>query len=554
MRTSRPLRGAAVTGTVLTTMVTGLIGGQTLAVSSAAETSPTPVESAMPGIPVPELEWTACGGDLECATAAMPRDYDRPNGPTIELALIRRPAIDTENKIGSLFVNAGGPGISGLEFFRTAPPGALDSFPRFDFVSWDPRGIGESSPAVDCTTDAQDDAALDYRFVRPQTLDRKALVAATQEAVDGCVDRNPGILSHLSTANTARDLDVLRAAVGDEKLTYVGISHGTHIGAAYSSLFPDRVRAMVADSPIDLDVWHRDPTAMWREMMDSQEASLDRFFAACAASQPACGFGGSNPEAAFDALVARLNQNPAPAPNSVHQTPVSGDDVLNVAVEEVVSRSRWSTLATALAQADAGDASLMSDLYDAIAGRRPDGSWTQSGVFFTTTAQDWQTSKKIEQYLDEGARAYQRSPHFWFLAQGYERLAYALYPVRPQDNYRGPFSHPSDAVPALVIGVTHDGRTPYAWAERYAADLGNTRLLTYDGDRHGALTDLNPCVFFAAFQYVNDLTLPAEGTTCTQDYEPFPGTEESARSQSRSGEQLLPEQWLLPTAGLGTPR
>ena len=259
MRTSRPLRGAAVTGTVLTTMVTGLIGGQTLALSSAAETSPTPVESAMPGIPVPELEWTACGGDLECATAAMPRDYDRPNGPTIELALIRRPAIDTENKIGSLFVNAGGPGISGLEFFRTAPPGALDSFPRFDFVSWDPRGIGESSPAVDCTTDAQDDAALDYRFVRPQTLDRKALVAATQEAVDGCVDRNPGILSHLSTANTARDLDVLRAAVGDEKLTYVGISHGTHIGAAYSSLFPDRVRAMVADSPIDLGVWLEGP-------------------------------------------------------------------------------------------------------------------------------------------------------------------------------------------------------------------------------------------------------------------------------------------------------
>ena len=105
-----------------------------------------------------------------------------------------------------------------------------------------------------------------------------------------------------------------------------------------------------------------------------------------------------------------------------------------------------------------------------------------------------------------------------------------------------------------MIGVTHDARTPYQYAERYTEMLGNARLLTCDGDTHGALTDLNPCVFFTAFQYLNDLTLPAEGTTCTQHYEPFPSTDESASPQSRSGKQSLPEQRRLPTAGLGTPR
>jgi TAP-like protein/Bacterial transcriptional activator domain len=165
------------------------------------------------------------------------------------------------------------------------------------------------------------------------------------------------------------------------------------------------------------------------------------------------------------------------------------------------------------------------------------------GVFFTTTAQDWKVSERIERYLDGIARAYERYPNFWFMSHLYYRVKYALYPLAQQGYYRGPFNYPKKAAPALVIRVTHDARTQYEFAERYTEMLGNARLLTYDGDTHGALTGLNPCVFFTAFQYLNDLTLPAEGTTCTQHYEPFPSTEESPSLQSRSGKQPLPEQW-----------
>lgn len=504
----------------------------TLLALIAAATGSVPV-SAQPApetgsATVPVLDWHDCDPGFQCATAKVPRDHSRPNGPTIDLAVIRWPAKNQAAKIGSLFVNPGGPGGSGLGFLRTAPPGALDAFSRFDVVSWDPRGVGESRPAVDCLTDDEQNAGShSVRFERPADADRATLVREAREYVARCVSRNAEILPYLSTANTARDLDLLRAAVGDRKLTYIGLSYGTAIGATYASLFPGRARALLMDAPVDPDVWMNRPFEAVREQAAGFEDSLRRFFTACAVAQPACDFGGTDPQNAFDDLVARLNRTPMPAPDAVFREPVGGDDLLIVALDILYSKRAWPAFAAALAQIQTGNASLMRNLLDASVGRHPDGTWTPTGVFFTTTAQDYRITRDIDAYMDAGRHGFGTSQHFWWLS-GYGDIPYAVYPVPRKGVYRGPFTNPSWAAPALVIAGTHDPATPYVWGGRYVRQLGNARLLTYAGDGHGSLTEFNPCILQAALSYLNDLTLPAEGTVCAQTIPAFPTTARTA--------------------------
>jgi pimeloyl-ACP methyl ester carboxylesterase len=429
--------------------------------------------------------------------------------------VVRWQALDQANRIGSLFVNPGGPGGSGVEFLRTAPPGALDAFARFDVVSWDPRGVGASRPAVDCLTDDEQNAgAAGGRFVRPAEADKGALLRSAKEYVAKCVARNADIMPHLSTANTARDLDLLRAAVGDPKLNYIGLSYGTMIGATYASLFPGRTRAMLMDAPIDADVWANRPFDATREQAAGFEDSLRRFFTACAAGQGACGFGGTDPQNAFDDLVASMNREPLPAPGAVHHEPVTGDEVLVVALEFLYGKRNWPLLAGALRQAATGDASLFRDYADQLAGRRADGTWPPSGAFFATTAQDYRIDRDTGHYMDAGRHGHGLSPNFWWIS-GYYDLPYAVYPLPQRSTFRGPFTHSPSAPPMLVIAGTHDPATPYVWGERYVAQMGNARLLTY----------------------LNDLVLPAAGTVCVQRYDAFPPA--AARSTA-------PAEWPLP--------
>ena len=153
----------------------------------------------------------------------------------------------------------------------------------------------------------------------------------------------------------------------------------------------------------------------------------------------------------------------------------------------------------------------MRNLLDASVGRRPDGTWPPSGVFFTTTAQDLRINRDIDAYMDAGRHGFGVSQHFWWFS-GYGDIPYAVYPVPQKGAFRGPFTNPSTAPTALVIAGTHDPATPYVWGQRYVAQLGNARLLTYAGDGHGSLTEFNPCILQAGLSYLNDLTLPAEGT------------------------------------------
>ena len=313
--------------------------------------------SAVAGAPPPVLDWQPCEpAGFECATAEVPRDHARPQGAKLELAMIRWPASDRENRIGSLFLNPGGPGGSGVRMVREAPRPALAAFGRlYDIVGVDPRGVGASRPAVqDCGVRYQGD-----QYLQPETLDRDAVVRTARDQLRRCDAASGGILPYLTTANVARDFDLLRAAVGDAKFNFFGISYGGVIGETYTSLFPGRTGAMVLDSPVDADVWYNAPFEAINEQLASFDRSLDRWQHWCSRHEAICALDPEDPQDDFDALVAQLNAAPVPVLSDPSQPPVNGDEMLGVFLDGVYSRFDWAPLAAALTAARQGDGSAL---------------------------------------------------------------------------------------------------------------------------------------------------------------------------------------------------
>lgn len=469
------------------------------------------------GPAVPKLAWTDCGGGFQCANAEVPLDYDRPNARTIEVALVRRPAADPANRIGSLFLNQGGPGFSGIEFVRTAPPPVFQLLAQFDIVGFDPRGLGASRPAV---LDCGDNPSYRIPMPRPSTVANKAFLAAARNYGETCRKVNRELLPHLSTANVARDLDLLRAAVGDAQLNYIGISYGSVIGATYASLFPGRTRAMVLDSPIDVQGYYDDPVKQWREHAAGHEHVLNRFLTACRDSQGRCGFGGNDPAAALDLLLARLDQEPIRSSDPADLRTLNGDSVRRVFEWQLRTRALWPAVAEALAKAEAGDGRIMLEFVDSIPGNAASDDFETAVL-----AVDQQYGHKHpSRYFELIERSERKFPHFWFLS-GHWDLVRAIWPVNDRDAFRGRIRNPAKAAPILVIGMTHDPATPHVQAQRLTADLGNARLLTFDADGHGAGTSFDPCVIGAILGYVSAGILPEKGAVCVQQGEPFPAQE-----------------------------
>lgn len=460
--------------------------------------------------PVPALEWVDCGDGFECATAEVPLDHDRPRRETIELAVIRRPAPGPAQRLGTLFVNPGGPGGSGVEFLRTAPEQAFTALAGFDIVSWDPRGVGASVPAADCGTAAEGPV----EFHRPDTVDPEQLVADADAFIDSCVARAGEILAHLSSANSARDLDLLRQAVGDERLNYIGVSYGSMIGAAYATLFPGRTGAIVLDSPIDVEEWTDRPIEMIREQLTGFENALDRLFAACAGAGEACPLGSHDPEATFDEILAGLDRDPLDAGDPDHPFPVTGDEVRDLATSAMYDPTSWPTLAAAVAAAGSGDPAPIVAFNEAYGSRLV----RNTGALIQFADARWPRS--IETYLDAGRHAYRMFDHFW-LGTGYADIAAARWPARDRDALHGEVEHDADALPILVIAATYDPATPYAGAEELTDDLGNARLLTFRGNGHPSLRSFDPCLWAATLDYLYAGVLPADGTTCVDTRAPF---------------------------------
>jgi pimeloyl-ACP methyl ester carboxylesterase len=269
---------------------------------------------------VPVLRWTACGGGFECTQATVPLDYDNLAGPAISLALIRLPATDQRHRIGSLLTNPGGPATSGVDSIRGTPRGAYPPGMRgrFDIIGFDPRVVARSSP-IRCfpTNEAKARFFAGVPLFPITRRDEVAFIAKTAELGGICLRHNASIMRHMSTANVARDMDLLRQALGDAKLNFIGASYGSYLGNVYANLFPGKVRALVMDSivePVNWAVGRGDAYSVpvyTRERSDlGASATMQQFLSLCDRAGPRCAFSGGDPAKKWRVLLARARQRP----------------------------------------------------------------------------------------------------------------------------------------------------------------------------------------------------------------------------------------------------
>ena len=464
------------------------------------------------------LAWEPCaaggsglGPQIRCATLAVPLDHSEPDGETIDIEIASVTTADADGRIGSLVLNPGGPGGSGIEFLQSAalvmPPAIAD---RFDLVSFDPRGVGEST-SVECDVDFDDEIAL----LRPDDDDAwQALVAEAESFSSTCTSETERISPWLGTNNAARDLDLIRAAIGDDALTYVGFSYGTRLGATYAELFPDNVRALVLDGAVK-------PTLDFVELDAEQAASLDRAFERFAAecdADPDCPLSAIGPTLeVYDALTVTVDASGSIATDDPDRVVTPGELRL-ATIAALYSTQLWPVLAQGLAAAATdADATVLQALADSYLGRRPDGSYddSQSAGFAINCADD-ASRPPTEVVRAESEEIAARTLWFDDLLRSSTGCIGAAPPVDPL------IVGPADgAAPILVIGTTGDPATPYEWAVEMADSLTSAELYTVDSDGHTAFLSV-PCVDPVVADYLVDLVVPAPGGSCENDAVPDP--------------------------------
>lgn len=436
----------------------------------------------------------------------MPRDYAAPSDGYLNISLIRAAATDPARKIGSLLLNPGGPGASGVEFVREG----IDGFPdelreRFDVVGFDPRGVN-SSTAIRCIDNLDGHAALDPS--PDDAAELEALVDAAREYAAACASRNDATLPYLSTDAVARDLDLIRAAVGDDQLTYLGFSYGTLIGALYAERFPERVRAMALDGAIDPSLGLEQFRA---DQGEGFERALGAFLADCA-KRTACAFHeGGKSAAAFDALMASIDRNPIPAPRTGDPRLVGPGLAWSAVLGALYSESYWSVLALALAQAKDGDGSLLLAISDPFRGRKPNGSYSNmQDAYVGNTCLDFPAPTDVASFTGWANALTEAAPHFAQLV-AYNDLVCAFWSIPAQGTPRS--IRAEGAPPIVVVGTTGDPATPYHWAEALADQLESGVLVTYEGEGHTGYGD-SECVQETIDEYLIELTVPEDGLRC----------------------------------------
>jgi pimeloyl-ACP methyl ester carboxylesterase len=502
------------------------------------------------------LTWSDCGqppdvqpGEVQCATQKVPLDYDRPGGRQISIAMAKVPA--KGDKLGSLFFNFGGPGGTQVDYLQaTAGKGLFDALnERYDIVGFDPRGVGQSTPSIDCKVNQEILGPSSMPFPTPFNLDLPGLLAKDKRYLNRCDALNGDILSHVGTADVARDMDVMRQSVGDKKLSYLGYSYGTFLGTTYAALFPNKFRALVLDGPIDADEYLSDPLKGSNEQTAAFERELSRFFRACAADQAACsGFGGNDPEEAYDALVDQANASPIPATGYTSDPrPVDGDDINAAAIIPMYVKQYWGDLlAPALKAAQMGDGTLIRAMVDELFyGRDPDTGQYDPGAdrFYAIYGSEAHWPTNVGTYVREGDQAWGMFNHFYY-NHGYTEINFGLWPATAHDTYNGPFRVRSSAPTPLVVATTYDPATPYRGAKKLVSELGNARLLTMVGDGHTAYGGNSVCIDDAVNAYLLQGTLPATGTVCKQDVPfaapaPTPVATTMSRTRKETASRIL---------------
>ena len=492
-------------------------GGSDSGTPQRATPSPTtPPPAAVTEAPSPELaelysqriDWQPCDSDddHDCGFLTVPVDYADPQGETIDLALLRVPA--KGSRVGSLVVNPGGPGARGTTY--AAAGGQVFREPLldgFDIVGFDPRGVGASDP-VDCLSDAELD---DYLGADPtpdtaeERVDHRSTVLSFGP---GCVAGSGPVVGHVTTTEAARDMDVLRSALGEETLSYFGASYGTKLGATYAELFPDKVGRFVLDGAVDVSL---DARSLALEQATGFETALRAYVQNCLDTTDNCFLGDTVDEgmATITGLLESIEEEPLPA----------GDRELTVGnafygvITPLYNRDYWFLLSTALASALDGKGSALMSLADAYASRNPDGTYADNSVEanYSINCLDDPTAVPFAKVPSLYPEFEQASPTFGRV------FAWSMTLCRGIDvsSSEEPLTISGEgAAPIVVLGTTRDPATPLKWAQALSAQLDSGVLVERDGDGHTAYNAGNECIDTLVEDYLLDGDVPADGTTC----------------------------------------
>lgn len=523
--------------------------------------------AAVAAASAPKISWSPCNrdfGPFQCATVQVPLDYSDPSAGTISIAVVRLPAGDPGRRIGSIFINPGGPGGSGVDFALFAAPFLFTSEvrARFDIVGFDPRGVARST-ALRCFGNAKQWAPYFTPFAFPSNADEEAAWEAADLYLDGaCAQRGGKIIEHMATADVARDLDVLRAAVGDAQITYAGYSYGSYLGVTYANLFPGRVRALIVDGVLDPIAWSTGvgsegstvPFSTRLRSDQGAQATLNEFFRLCDGGV-GCAFA-PNSATRFAALAERIKTEPIeivdPATGQVFLFTYSLL-ILQTLIAMYNSFS-WPGLAAFLAglEASASAAELGASL-DAL--ERTTGFITKRGfpnyrnnveAFPSIACSDSDNPSSYSAWSQQGALADQNFGYFGRIWTWISSIC-AKWPGFDRARYIGPFTSDT-ANPVLVIGNQFDPATRYQGAVTVDGLLPNSALLTVHAWGHTSLF-LSACVDAAVAAYLLRIDVPAPGAVCDQDVVPFggPALASSERAtKARAHAALVPDTLAQP--------
>ncbi|MEV8590291.1 alpha/beta hydrolase [Streptomyces sp. NPDC051180] len=520
MDSRRLLRTSATALAAAGLILSGCTGGSDAAASrttpsapSATGSSAAPAAAAAPKrYYAQKLAWRDCGvTGFQCATLLAPLDYAEPEAGDVKLAVSRIRATGPGKRIGSLLVNPGGPGGSAVGYLQgyagigyPAPVRA-----RYDMVAVDPRGVARSEP-VDCLTGPQMDTYTQVDQTPDDTAEVNRLSAAFKTFAAGCEKKSGTVLPHVSTVDTARDMDILRAVLGDQKLSYVGASYGTFLGATYAELFPDRVGRLVLDGAMD-------PSLPAIDLNRDQTAGFETAFRAFAADcirKPDCPLGTESVDVASDALKGFFREVDAkPVPTGESRD--LGESLATTGViAAMYDEAAWPQLREALTRAMDGEGSGLLALADSYYEREADG--TYANLMFANAAVnclDLPPAYSGPADVRKAVPSFEKASPVFGEGLAWAALNCTYWPTPATG--RPHRITAEGAAPILVVGTTRDPATPYHWARSLAEQLSSGTLLTYEGDGHTAYGRGSDCIDTAINAYLLDGTPPRDGKRCS---------------------------------------
>ncbi|WP_411103388.1 alpha/beta hydrolase [Streptomyces sp. cmx-4-9] len=486
-------------------------GGGSSAPASAAR--PTAVPAALRPYYQQKLSWRDCGvPGFQCATMKAPLDYADPgSGQDVDIAVARRPATGPGRRLGSLVVNPGGPGGSGIGYLQAyagigypAPVRA-----QYDMVSFDPRGVARSSP-VECLTGPAMDRYTQVDQTPDDAAEQALLVAAFKEFAGACKARSSRVLPHVSTVEAAKDMDMLRAVLGDEKLSYVGASYGTLLGATYADLFPGRVGRLVLDGAMD-------PSRPALELNRDQTAGFETAFTSFAedcAKQPECPLGKGSPQqvaAQLKEFFRKLDAQPVPSGDP--DRPLGEALATTGVIAALYDESAWPQLREALTAAMDGDGAGLLGLADSYYERDQQGKYANlMSANAAVNCLDQPPAFDGPAAVEKALPSFEKASPVFGAGLAWASLNCGYWPVKATGTAKA-LAAPG-APPIVVVGTVRDPATPYKWAQALAGQLDSGVLLTYDGDGHTAYGRGSDCIDTAINRYLLEGKPPKDGQKC----------------------------------------